>query len=88
MTKRATARLKVATDDPVATICKVLCQSKVFETGQGTCALICMDQLGNPRKRGCYHASRVHDRIALAILEALSEGMTNDVSSPKDRADG
>ena len=59
-------------DDPHAIICKTLCQSKVFETGQGTCALVCMDQLGEPRKRGCYHASRVHDRVAVSILEALT----------------
>jgi hypothetical protein len=62
----------VTVADPVASVCKVLCQSKVFETGQGTCALICMEQLGNPRKRGCYHAARVHDRMAISILEALT----------------
>jgi hypothetical protein len=57
--------------DLVKVICDVLCKSKVFETGQGTCALVCMDQLGDPRKRGCWYATRVHDRVALAVLEAL-----------------
>lgn len=37
-----------------------LCQSGECETGQGTCALICMDQL-SPRANphGCPHALRV-----------------------------
>jgi hypothetical protein len=59
--------------DPLKTICKVLCESGIFETGQGTCACACMDQLGNPRKKGCYHAERIHDKLAHSILEALSE---------------
>jgi hypothetical protein len=35
-----------------------LCQSRKFETGQGTCALICMENI-NPRAFGCPHALRV-----------------------------
>jgi hypothetical protein len=62
--------------DLVKVVSDVLCKSKVFETGQGTCALVCMDQLGDPRKRGCWHATRVHDRVALAILEALVPHIT------------
>lgn len=67
--------MSVAIDRPdlVSVISSALCKSKVFETGQGTCALVCMDQLGDPRKRGCYHADRVHDKIALAILEATAK---------------
>jgi len=31
-----------------------------------------MDQLGDARKKGCYHAKRVHDKVAHSILEALA----------------
>jgi hypothetical protein len=53
-------------------ICKVLCQSGKFETGQGTCALICMDQLGDARKKGCNHAATVYDKLAGTIIEAIA----------------
>lgn len=32
-------------------VARVLCQSGKFETGQGTCAVLCMDQLDDVRKR-------------------------------------
>lgn len=48
-----------------------ICQSGQFETGQGTCAPICLDQLGNPRNRGCCHAKTVHRRLAARILERI-----------------
>lgn len=70
-------------EDPVKTICDVLCKSRVFETGQGTCALTCMDQLGAPRKRGCHHAQRVHDKIAHSILEALAKRAGIKPPSPR-----
>jgi len=49
-------------------ICHQICQSGKYETGEGTCALICMDQLGDPRRKlhGCPHAVKVfkhHARI-------------------------
>lgn len=49
----------------------VLCKSGKFETGQGTCALACMDQLGDPRKSGCAHASHIHRKLAEQLLGAL-----------------
>lgn len=49
----------------------VLCKSGKFETGQGTCALICMDQLGDPRKSGCTHVCEVHEKLARDILHAI-----------------
>lgn len=52
-------------------VCLVLCRSGKFETGQGTCALICMDQLGNPRKNGCHHAMKVHKDLAYTIVKAV-----------------
>lgn len=48
-----------------------ICQSGKFETGEGTCALLCMDQLGSPRKKGCCHSARVHGKLADAILSLL-----------------
>lgn len=76
-------------EDPVKVISKALCQSRVFETGQGTCALVCMDQLGDARKKGCYHAERVHDKMAIAILEALvanRRGVKSDHAQSLDLA--
>lgn len=52
-------------------ICDALCRSGKFETGEGTCALICMDQLGNPRKNKCSHAIEVHKELAMIIVKAL-----------------
>ena len=48
-----------------------ICQSGQFETGQGTCALICMNQLGDPRNKGCCHTKTVHKRLAARILERI-----------------
>lgn len=45
-----------------------LCKSGKFDTGQGTCALVCMDQLGDPRKSGCSHCITVHGALADAIM--------------------
>lgn len=53
-------------------IAKAICKSGKFETGEGTCALLCMDQLGNAR-RGCHHFMRVHGRLAEQISEALTK---------------
>ncbi len=56
----------------VATIAKVLCQSGKFETGEGTCALICLSQLGDARKN-CQHRNTVHEKLAQQIDAALSK---------------
>lgn len=53
-------------------VCQALCQSRKFECGEGTCSFMCMDQLGDPRKRGCSHAVRVHETLAAKIIEALN----------------
>ena len=55
----------------VLEICRVVCQSGKFETGEGTCSLLCMDQFGDPRKKGCPHAARIHDDLARKIVDAL-----------------
>lgn len=54
----------------IDTIAKAICQSGKFETGQGTCALICMDQLGDAR-RNCLHAVSVHNKLATQIEKAI-----------------
>ncbi len=63
--------------DAIERVCRALCQSGRFETGEGTCAFICMDQLGSARggPHGCHHASRVHSRLAREVL-AAAEGET------------
>jgi hypothetical protein len=50
--------------------CVAACRSGKFETGEGTCAAICMEFLGSPRKSGCPHAVRVHGEHVCAILDA------------------
>lgn len=55
-------------EDAVERVARTICQSGKFETGQGTCALICMDQLGDVRKKGCGHCMQVHGTMARAIL--------------------
>ena len=57
----------------VEIIGSVLCRSRKFETGQGTCSLLCMDQLGDPRKLGCRHIATVHGKLATQIIEALEK---------------
>jgi hypothetical protein len=56
---------------PRQRICRAICKSGQFETGQGTCAFICMDQLGDPRKKDCPHAWEVHARLADSIVKEL-----------------
>lgn len=52
-------------------IARTLCQSGRFETGEGTCAALCMSQLGDPRKSGCSYCTQVHGNLADAILALL-----------------
>lgn len=52
-------------------IATMLCKSGKFETGEGTCAFVCMGRLGDVRKDGCSHAKRVHAKLAATIAEGL-----------------
>lgn len=54
-------------------IARVICLSGKFECGEGTCAPICMDQLGNVRKKGCQHATQVHRDLATQIEKAICQ---------------
>lgn len=51
-------------------VCKAICKSGRFETGHGTCSLLCMDQLGDAR-RDCRHRDKVHNDMATLILKEL-----------------
>ncbi len=51
---------------------KSICKSGRFETGQGTCSLLCMDQLGSAR-RDCKHAANLHGELAKSIIKAMRE---------------
>lgn len=59
--------------DKLTTVAQAICRSGKFECGQGTCALLCMDQLSSPRDgvHGCHHAVRIHGDLAGKILAAL-----------------
>ncbi|HEY4542674.1 MAG TPA: hypothetical protein VIG66_09925, partial [Noviherbaspirillum sp.] len=60
------------------TVAHVICRSGKFECGQGTCAPLCMDQLGSPRTslNGCHHAARIHADLASKIVAALASHST------------
>ena len=48
-----------------------LCKSGKFETGEGTCALICLGQLGDARQGPCIHAVNVLGDLARAAIKAM-----------------
>ena len=54
-------------------VTRAICKSGRFETGEGTCAFVCMDQLGDARKRPCVHALRIHSKLAQAVITAYLE---------------
>ena len=56
-------------------IARALCNSKKFETGEGTCSAACLDQLGSARPN-CPHAARVHRDLTLQISLALPDLLT------------
>lgn len=57
---------------PINAAAHRLCQGRTAETGQGTCALICMEQC-DPRNspHGCPHALKVFEK---RIRPTLSRG--------------
>jgi hypothetical protein len=61
----------VLSGDALNRVCRAICQSWTFETGEGTCAVLCMESLGSARKN-CAHQTRVHGRMGRKILEALA----------------
>ncbi len=61
--------------------CRAICQSHKFETGEGTCALICMDQLGCARDN-CTHVDLIHGDLARCIISALREPDDETCNAP------
>jgi hypothetical protein len=58
------------TKECVERVARAICKSGKFETGEGTCSLLCMQFPGDPRKTGCGCAVSVHGDLARAALEA------------------
>ena len=58
------------TDEMIEAGANAICKSRKFETGQGTCAVMCMDQLGDVRAKGCAHVERIHGKLARTVIEA------------------
>jgi len=57
-------------DERMKRVCKAICKSGKFETGQGGCAAICMSMLGDSRK-GCSYIVQVHGKLAGKIMAEL-----------------
>ena len=54
-----------------------ICQTGKHETGQGTCAAICMEQLGDARKRPCQFAAKIHGASAKATILAYHKHLVS-----------
>lgn len=65
-------RVKAVLAEHQAIVARALCKSGKFETGQGTCAAQCLEQLGEVRKV-CPYVTRIHGKLARQIVEALNE---------------
>lgn len=59
--------------DRIAVITKAICKSRKFETGQGTCAMLCMSGLGDVRRSGCAYHQQIHGDMAKQIVDALDK---------------
>ncbi len=51
-------------------VTQAICKSGKFETGEGTCAFVCMDQLGDARQGLCSHALGIHNKLAKDVITA------------------
>lgn len=56
-----------------AKLCRAICESGKFETGQGGCAALCMSVLGSSRggPHGCPEVERVHGDMASRVISNL-----------------
>ena len=68
-------------NEMIERVAKAICKSGRFETGQGTCALLCMDQLGDAR-RNCPHSGRLHGELAKANIKAMREPTEKMINAP------
>ncbi len=55
------------TDKIIEAVTQAICKSGKFETGEGTCAFVCMDQLGDARRGPCSHAFGIHNNSEYTI---------------------
>ena len=78
------------TDKAIEAAAKVMCRSGKFETGHGTCALMCMSQLGDPRKRGCQDALTVFGDLMRSAISAYEQAIepTSDMLTAGARSIG
>lgn len=74
------------TDDLRTGMARAICRTGRIETGQGTCSLFCMDQLGDPRKSGCWHVERVHGAIADAAIAHFTAHLESDAMVERGKA--
>jgi len=58
---------------------RAICRSGKFESGQGTCSLLCMESLGDVRKTGCGHSARLHGPLARAVLVVALRAAAEEV---------
>jgi len=58
-------------DELIEAMALAICRTGKHETGHGTCSLLCMEALGNPRKSGCHHAGKIHGAQAKALLPVI-----------------
>ncbi len=63
--------------------CRAICQSRKFETGEGTCAPRCMEQLGCARDN-CAHVVLIHGDLARCVINAI-HGQANVKDDPEWR---
>lgn len=70
---------------------RVICRSGKFESGQGTCSLLCMEFLGDVRKTGCDHSIRFHGPMARAVLaialRAAAEEVTKTINELRENGE-
>lgn len=54
-------------------VCRALCESGQYETGQGACSTRCLETIGVPRggPYGCPYKTLIHGKAAYAALDAL-----------------
>ena len=64
---------------------RAFCRSGKFESGQGTCSLLCMEFLGDVRKTGCGHSARLHGPLAHAVLAIALRALERDALAEQRR---
>lgn len=76
-------------DALVEAIARAVCRCGRYETGEGTCAVLCMESLGDARggPHGCPHAVRIHGKVARAALAVVREreGWQPPIAGPRDQ---